>query len=179
MLIRRHTILLMPLFLALAACSTPKKEQQLQNEVQELTQKVEQLNTQAALLERQNTLNRQSEEGVYLLNGANGAALILTDVGQLLIRLDHVEPEADGSKAVLQIKNATGAILPAFSATLSWGKLNADGEPQSADAAQQNITFTPSAVPTNVTSMEVRLSDITPEALGYVYLHHFRPNTRR
>ncbi len=172
-----HSVALVtPLVLMLTACaSAPEKEQQLQAEVQELTQKVEHLNTQTALLDRQVRLNANSDNGVYLLAGANADAQIMTAIGQLRVRLDHVEPEAGGSKAVLQIKNATGAVLPGFSAILNWGKLNpATGEPSAGDALAQTLTFSPPLVATNVTSMEVRLSDITPEELGFVHLHDVR-----
>lgn len=171
----RPVALVTPLVLMLTACaSAPEKEQQLQEEVQVLTQKVEQLTTQTSLLEKQNQLNAGSENGVYLLAGANDGALVMTAIGQLHIRLDHIEAEAGGSKAVLQIKNATGAVLPAFSATLDWGKPEAAGHnATTGDVMSQTVTFTPARVATNVTSMEIRLSDITPETLGFVHLYDF------
>ncbi|MDN6833809.1 MAG: DUF3251 domain-containing protein, partial [Enterobacterales bacterium] len=112
MSIFRPLFVLAPLALMLTACASDPKTEALQSEVQELTQKVQKLSTEAEYLERQKAMNENNEQRIYLIPAANSDALGITSLGQLRILISHLEPEADGSKAVLQIKTANGSILP-------------------------------------------------------------------
>ncbi|EHM37879.1 DUF3251 domain-containing protein [Hafnia alvei] len=171
MSIYRPLFVLAPLALMLTACASDPKTEALQSEVQELTQKVQKLSTEAEYLERQKAMNENNEQSIYLIPAANSDAVGVTSIGQLRLLISHLEPEADGSKAVLQIKTANGSILPSFTGTLEWGSLNqATLEPDQSSTLSQSISFKNPATPTNVTSMEVRLSDIAPENLGFIRL---------
>lgn len=171
MSIYRPLFVLAPLALMLTACASDPKTEALQSEVQELTQKVQKLSTEAEYLERQKAMNENNEQSIYLIPAANSDSVGVTSIGQLRLLISHLEPEADGSKAVLQIKTANGSILPSFTGSLEWGSLNqATLEPDQSSTLSQSISFKSPATPTNVTSMEVRLSDIAPENLGFIRL---------
>lgn len=52
-------------------------------------------------------MNENNEQSIYLIPAANSDAVGVTSIGQLRLLISHLEPEADGSKAVLQIKPPT------------------------------------------------------------------------
>lgn len=168
-----RAVLAVTALLSLAGCAQQNPElPALTKEVTQLNQKLDRLTDLAGALERQTLLNRQSTSGVYLLPQAKSPALLNTDFAQLSLELDSVAPDSTGTSAVLKIKSTSGKPLPAFSAVVDWGQLDqVTGKPLTVDMQSQAISVTPRLLPSSELTTEVRLSNITPETLGFVHLH--------
>lgn len=90
----------------------------------QLNRQLQTLTAQALALEQQNTLNSHSTHGVYLLPSAKNSAILESNIGKLSISLSHIEPEANGTQALLHVRLLEGTALPAFHAQLDWGQLD-------------------------------------------------------
>ncbi|OMQ25383.1 DUF3251 domain-containing protein [Serratia oryzae] len=178
MTIRYRNLGLFTAVILLAGCAQHREVPKLKNQVVELKQMLGTLTEQAIALERQNRLNQNSSNGVYLLPQANSAARLQSSVGELSVSLSQVKSEANGTQAILAIGTLSGQALPGFTATLEWGQLDATtGMPLTADALSQQIKSYDSLLPKNEQSFELRLSGVTPEQLGYIRLHSLTPVT--
>jgi outer membrane murein-binding lipoprotein Lpp len=169
-----RAILALTALFSLAGCAAQNPEvSTLTTEVNQLNQKLDRLTDLAGALEHQTTLNRQSTNGVYLLPQAKTPALLNTDFAQLSLSLDSIAQDSTGTSAVLKIKSTSGKALPAFSAVVDWGQIDqVTGKPLTVDMQSQVITVTPRLLPSSEQTTEVRFSNITPETLGFVHLHH-------
>ncbi|WP_413734913.1 DUF3251 domain-containing protein [Sodalis sp. RH21] len=150
----------------------------LKSEVSQLNQRLQYLNDQVSALMQQNALNEQSTGGVYLYPAAQTGAPIETDIGKLLVSLGTVEAEANGSRAVLHIRTADSSTLAPFHAVVDWGQVDTtSGKPLTADTLSQPITVPASLLPKPEAAIELRLSGLAPEQVGFVRLHDFIRNT--
>jgi predicted small lipoprotein YifL len=159
---------------SLAGCAQQNPQlPALNKEIKQLNQKLTTLTTLASALEQQTQLNRQSTSGAYILPAAQSPALLNSDFGQLSLSLSNVTSDTMGTSGLLLIKSTSGKPLPAFSATLDWGQLDqVTGKPLTVDMQTQTIEVTPRLLPASEQSVEVRFSNIAPENLGFVHLHH-------
>ena len=112
------------LMLMLAGCSAPPQPPTLQREVGQLNRQLQTLTAQALALEQQNTLNSHSTHGVYLIPAAKNSAILQSNIGKLSVSLSHVEPEANGTQALLHVRLLEGTALPSFHAQLDWGQID-------------------------------------------------------
>jgi len=160
--------------LSLTGCAQQNSQlPELKAEVSQLNQKLSRLTDLAVALEQQTTLNRQSNNGVYLLPAAKSAALLKSDIGELSVSLTHVAPDASGVQAQLEIRNNTGQPLPPFTASLSWGQLDpVTGKPLTVDMQTQAITVEPNLLPGPEKTVEVKFDQVTIETLGFIHLHN-------
>jgi TolA-binding protein len=160
----------------LAGCAQNRAVPELQNQLVEMNQMISILTDQASALERQNQLNKNSTNGVYLLPVANNAAKLQTSIGELSVSLTHVKAEANGAKAMLHIRILSTQYLAPFTATVEWGQVDqATGQPLPATALSQTIHSVESLLPQTEQNFELRLSGVTPEQLGYLRLHSVTP----
>ncbi|WP_112198139.1 DUF3251 domain-containing protein [Rahnella sp. NRRL B-41462] len=159
---------------SLTGCATQNSQiPELKTEVGQLNQKLQRLTDLAIALEQQTTLNRQSNNGVYLLPAAKSAALLKSNIGELSVQLIRVAPDASGVQAVLEIKNTAGQPLPPFTASLSWGQLDpVTGKPLTVDMQTQTISVEPDLLPGPVKTVDVKFNQVTVETLGFVHLHN-------
>lgn len=161
--------------LLLAGCaSTPPqpKINQLHNEVGKLSQEMRQLTTQASALEKQGHLNSGSTQGAWLLPAAKTGVVLKSQAGALKLSLSHIEAEANGTRAVLHIQTTDGAALPAFTAEVEWGELDAaSGKPLTVDSQAQQIQVDRALTGKSEATVSLRLSNLPPEQLGYVRVH--------
>lgn len=168
-------LLLITALLALAGCSsTPSqpKLNQLHNEVGKLNKEMRQLTRQAGAVEQQGLLNSGSTQGAWLLPQANTAVILKSQAGDLTLSLGNVQPEANGTRAVLTIRAAGNAPLPAFSAEVEWGELDgATGKPLSISSQAQKIEVASSLLPRSTVSVPLHLGNLSPGLLGYVRVH--------
>ena len=67
---------------------------------------------------------------VDLHPGEPGFGLLNVGIGTLAVTLDSIQSTEQGSLAFLTIGNPTTADLSRLDATLEWGPLDADGEPE-------------------------------------------------
>lgn len=161
--------------LVLAGCAaTPPqpKLNQLHNEVGKLSQEMRQLTAQASALEQQGHLNSGSTQGAWLLPAAKTGVLLKSQAGDLQLSLSHVETEANGTRAQLLVSATGDAPLPAFTAEVEWGELDGTtGKPLTVDSQSQKIEVASSLLGRSQTSVPLRLSNLSPEQLGYVRVH--------
>ncbi|WP_114191530.1 DUF3251 domain-containing protein [Edaphovirga cremea] len=176
MTISYRKISLLSVLALLTACAQNPEIPQLKSEVGQLNQKLQSLTNQASALEQQSSLNRMSDQGVYLLPAANSGARLKTSIGELSISLSHISPEANGTQALLHIRALSQAQLPAFTATVDWGEVDpATGKPLTIDMLSQPISVSTSLLPKTEETIELRFSGLTPEQLGFIRLHHVVP----
>ncbi|MEC5342360.1 DUF3251 domain-containing protein [Brenneria populi] len=169
---RYRMFVILPALLVLAGCAQQRQMPQLQNQVSQLNQRLQTLTDQAAALERQNALNAQSNAGVYLLPAAENRAILQSAIGRLSVSLANTEAEANGTRALLHIRTLDAARLPAFSARIDWGLIDpVSGKPLAGDMQTQAFRFLPPLLPKTEAVIELRLSGLSPEQLGFVRLH--------
>ncbi|MFC3394764.1 DUF3251 domain-containing protein [Brenneria rubrifaciens] len=168
----RMLAILAALFI-LTGCAQQRQMPTLQNQLKQLNQQLQTLTSQATALEQQNALNAQSISGVYLLPTAQSHAMLQSDIGKLSVSLSHIETEANGTRALLHIRTIDSSRLPAFSAQLDWGQIDpVSGKPLTRDSQTQSFTVTPTLLPKAAAAIELRLSGLSPEQLGFIRLHH-------
>ncbi|QTF09522.1 DUF3251 domain-containing protein [Brenneria izadpanahii] len=169
----RYRILsILPALVFLAGCAQQRQVPQLQNQLSQLNHQLQTLTDQAAALEQQNALNEHSDSGVYLLPAAQSSAVLQSDIGQLRVSLSHIETEANGTRALLNIRTLDAARLPGFSAHVDWGQIDpVSGKPLISDTQTQAFRFLPPLLPKTETAIELRLSGLSPEQLGFVRLY--------
>lgn len=174
---KRHYLMLVTLpVLLLASCATPHQTTPLQREVGQLNRQLQALTTQTLALEQQNAINKQSTSGVYVLPAAQSSAILQSAIGKLSVSLSHIEPEANGTQAVLHINLLDGTALPAFSAQIDWGQTDpVSGKPLASDMLTQTITVDNALMPKTQAQVALRLSGVMPEQLGFVRLHQVTP----
>lgn len=144
----------------------------LKNEMGQLNQRLDYLNNQVSALMQQNALNAQSTSGVYIYPAAQTAAEVESQVGKLQVSLSPIETEANGSRTLMRIRTTDNQPLTAFSATVYWGQVDpATGKPLTTDALSQSIVVPASLLPKSDAAIELRLSGLAPEQVGFVRLH--------
>ncbi|WP_203522410.1 DUF3251 domain-containing protein [Sodalis sp. dw_23] len=144
----------------------------LKNEMGQLNQRLDYLNNQVSALMQQNALNAQSTSGVYIYPAAQTAAEVESQVGKLQVSLSPIETEANGSRTLMRIRTTDNQPLTPFSATVDWGQVDpATGKPLTADALSQSIVVPASLLPKSDAAIELRLSGLAPEQVGFVRLH--------
>lgn len=159
--------------MSLAGCAQQPnpKIPELKKEIVQLNQRLQYLNDEASALMQQNALNEQSTDGVYLYPAARTGARVESNIGRLQVSLGTVETEANGSRALLSIRTADGSALPPFHAAVDWGQVDpASGKPLTADTLSQPIVVPASLLPKPEATVELRLSGLTPEQVGFVRL---------
>ncbi|MCA6997794.1 SadB/YajI family lipoprotein [Dickeya solani] len=171
MIFHRRVIPILSVMVLLTGCAQPQTAR-VQNELGQINQKLRDLTNRAVALEQQNTLNANSTSGVYLLPAAHNRALLDSSIGKLSLELRKVEPEANGTRALLTIRTMNTLTLPAFQTQLDWGALDpVSGKPLAGDTQTQLLTIPPTLTPVSEITVEVRLSGLTPEQLGFVRVH--------
>ena len=160
--------------LALAGCAQQNPQlPELKTEVSQLNQKLQHLTDLASALEQQTTLNRQSNDGLYLLPAAKSAAVLKSDIGELSVSLTNIMPDASGVQGILHIKALSGQPLPMFTASVDWGQMDpVTGKPLTVDMQTQNITSSPTLLPSAEQTLDISLRNIRVETLGFIRLHH-------
>ncbi|NYS30091.1 DUF3251 domain-containing protein [Pantoea sp. WMus005] len=160
----------------LSGCSSTASNPQvreLHQEVSQLNQQMQHLTSQASALEIQGQLNRQLQQGAWLVPQANTPVELQTQLGTLRLTLSPVTAEASGSRATLTVRSMDDQPLPALHATVIWGELDpATGKPLSSDSLSQTLAVPASLLPQHSASVPLRLSGLTPEQLGYVRVHN-------
>lgn len=168
---------ILPVLLTLTHCSAPRPSSSLQNEVGQLNRQLQTLTVQTLALEQQDTLNKHSTSGVYLLPAAQSSAILQSAIGRLSVSLSQVEPEANGSQAVLHISLLDGTALPGFSAQVDWGQADpVSGKPLVGGMLTQTLDVESALLPKTQVQVAMRLSGLTPEQLGFVRLHQVTPH---
>ncbi|WON76215.1 DUF3251 domain-containing protein [Serratia sp. UGAL515B_01] len=176
MTISYRKICMFGVLILLAGCTQNREVPKLKSQVVELKQMLGTLADQAFILERQNRLNQNASDGVYLLPNANNAARLNSDVGELSVSLNNLKSEADGSQAMLYVRTLSGKSLRGFTATLEWGQLDTTtGMPLKKGSQSQQLQSRSALLPKTEQVFELRLSGVPLEQLGYIHLHNIIP----
>lgn len=171
--------LLLTLSAFLASCASPQRPEinHLNNQVVKLNTKMQQLTQQATVLTQQNMLNNNSTQGAWLLPGANSSVLLKSQVGDLRLSLNHIESEANGTRAILHIRATAENPLPAFKVTVEWGEADpVTGKPLQPGSQSQSFSVAESLLPRSEVTVPLRLSSLQPAQLGYVRVHNILTN---
>ncbi|WP_058911525.1 DUF3251 domain-containing protein [Entomohabitans teleogrylli] len=169
-------ITLPALWLLLTACAQQPPVSQVSHEIRALDQQMTRLSEQSIKLGQQNTLNAHSTVGAWLLPGANGPALLDSQIGTLRLALSQVVAGENGSQTTLTIHGPDNQPLPAFSAEVEWGELQGTLEHYQEVNVQRQIIQLPASlrVPSEI-AVPLRLEGISPQRLGFVRLHDVQP----
>lgn len=173
---RHNNSLLLIAVLMLTDCAAPRQQlalKELHNQVGQLNAEMRQLTQHASSIEQQNRLNSGSEQGAWLLPASNTAVALKSEAGELRLSLNQIANEASGTHALLHIVSSGEKPLPAFSAKIEWGAVDRHtGNPIQGDGESQTISVQNGLLPRSEVSVPLRLSNITPERLGYVRVHN-------
>ncbi|WP_158783335.1 DUF3251 domain-containing protein [Pantoea sp. BAV 3049] len=172
--VMRKPVLLVAALL-LAGCATPSQQPELNKlhtQVGKLNGELRQLTQQATALTQQNMLNTNSTQGAWLLPAANTAVVLKSQAGDVRLSLSHVSSEANGTRAILNIRAAGEKPLPAFTVRVEWGEMDpTTGKPLQVDSQSQLINVAGSLLPRSEVTIPLRLSNTVPEQSGYIRVH--------
>ena len=68
-------------------------------------------------------IGQEFDGAAYLTPGAEGYSVVRADLGALTVKIDNVEPYANGSRITLQIGNLTSATINGAKAKMDWAAL--------------------------------------------------------
>lgn len=165
---------LMPLIFTTSGCSSLDH---LKAEVQRLTQKVRNLSTDEEVLVHQKALNSKGDNQLYLLKRAQAPAENYTGIGPLRVEISQIAAASDGTDITLNMEMANASVLPSFTGTLFWGKIDEKvAEPiMDNNTSSQSISYAASSIATSG-SLTVHLSGTAPDDLGFILLNDLKPN---
>ena len=164
----------------LNGCAAPpaSETQALHGEVSQLNHQIAQLTQQASALEQQKQLNSRSDQGAWLLPAARTRVELKSLAGPLMLALTRIEPEANGTRALLTLRAAGDQPLQSLKMQVEWGKLDsATGRPLSTSALSQTIEVRTTLLPATDRPVPLRLSGVSPQQLGYIRVHDVEPLT--
>lgn len=167
--------------LTLSACAQQTEIKAMKHDVRTLNKAMAQLNQETLKITQQNALNAKSDSGVYLLPDANTPARLKSQIGTLRMSLVDVSRNGDDTRATLRIESeSTSQPLPAFSATVEWGRLSGTTDNYlEVDVQNQLISAPKSAlVPADI-SIPLRLSGMDPAQNVFVRVHDIQPANAR
>lgn len=156
--------------LSLAACAQKADLHQIQHEIKALNQNMLALSQQAVTLSRQNALNSQSTQGVYLLPDSGAPALLESQIGVLKMSLTDVTGSSSGTHITLQIQENDRKNLPTFTGTIEWKTTPVEGASDVA-TGHQAFTAPPHLASPDEATIVLTLPDVTPATLHWVRIH--------
>jgi Protein of unknown function (DUF3251) len=104
----------------------------------------------------------------YLSSGSSGYQILKTEIGNITVGLENIEPYANGSKVLLKFGNPTAAEIYQLSATIEWGAVDKDGYPDNENMKRKDVEFVESFRSGAWNSAEVILEGVPPSDLGFV-----------
>lgn len=169
-------IVLVGSLFTLSACAQQSEVREMKQSVNTLNVAMDKLNKETVKITQQNALNVKSSNGVYLLPGANTPARLNSQIGTLKMSLVNVAANADGTRATLRIQGESNDPLPAFSGTVEWGQIQGTTESyQEVNVKNQLFTAPASTLAPSDVDIQVQLSGLTPEQLGFIRIHDIQP----
>jgi hypothetical protein len=107
------------------------------------------------------------EDVAYLQTTAREFQIVKGELGYLTVNIEDISPYANGSRVVLKLGNPSSATLRELSATLEWGRIDAQGSPSGRVYSKQQSFPDPLAGGT-WRQYVVTLADVPPQELGYI-----------
>lgn len=148
------------------------------SEVRELSQRLEALEAKVSLVEQAtedvktrqgvDRLVQDAERVAYLTPASDGYSALQTDIGPITLTLSNVEPYANGTRVTLRVGNPMSATINDASATVEWGSVGSDGQPQNDIARSRRVQLGTSLRPGAWTNVQLVLDAVQPAQLGFV-----------
>lgn len=157
----------------LAGCATPgdRQAQQLDRDVNRLSQKMLRLTDQLTAIKQQKKLNQQPVAGAWLIPTAATPELMPTRAGELRLWLTDVTTVADGSQLTLHLQRSDNRALPRLRGKVQWGKRDNDGLPQTDASATQAFQLTAPAGAGSAATLLLHLPTTPPALPDYVRIY--------
>ncbi len=169
--------------LGLTGCVNDSQLADLQAKVTDLQTKVVDLRAEVAELKSSNEREeidnlRQKLEWVelmqsiskiaYLTPGATGYATVQFDLGALTLKIDDIQPFANGSKATLRIGNLLSSKINGLQVTIEWGEVDKKGYAINDKAKSKKLTLAETLGAGAWTRVSVVLEGVKAENLGFI-----------
>ena len=162
--------------LTLSACAQQGQVKEMKQDVRTLNKAMSQLNQETVKITQQNALNADSTRGVYLLPSANTPARLQSQIGTLRVSLVNISNTGSGMRATLRIEGESSEPLPAFSATVEWGRIvGTTRSYEEVDVQRRLINAPKSAQSPSDISIPLQLSGIDPAGHVFVRVHDIQP----
>lgn len=117
-------------------------------------------------------------KAITLKPGDTGYGLVDTDVGRLPVAIAEVQPQAGGSRVILDFGNPTTARLTGMTAKIEWGGNDSKGLPLSANGTHMiNFAAPQPLLPGSWRQYPVDLAGFPPAQLGWVRISGFDSGT--
>ncbi|KKC26977.1 DUF3251 domain-containing protein [Sphingomonas sp. SRS2] len=117
-------------------------------------------------------------KAITLRPGDTGYGLIDTDVGRIPVAIAEVQPQAGGSRVVLDFGNPSTARLTGMTAKIEWGGNDSKGLPLPANGAHMiNFAAPQPLLPGSWRQYPVDLAGFAPARLGWVRISAFDSGT--
>lgn len=162
--------------LTLSACAQQTELNAMKQDVQTLNKAMTQLNQETLKITQQNALNAKSDRGVYLLPDANTPARLKSQIGTLRMSLVNVSHSGDDILATLHIEGESSEPLPAFSATVEWGRIEGTTASYQEVGVQNQLISAPKSdlAPAEI-SIPLRLNGMASAQNAFVRVHDIQP----
>lgn len=166
--------------LTLSACAQQTEIKAMKHDVRTLNKTMAQLNQETLKITQQNALNAKSDSGVYLLPEANTPARLKSQIGTLRMSLVDITRSGDETHATLRIEGESSEPLPAFSATVAWGRIEGTTDSYQEVGVQNQLVTAPKSylAPADI-SIPLRLSGMDPASSAFVRIHDIQPAADR
>ena len=162
--------------LTLSACAQQGEVKQMKQDVRTLNKAMSQLNQETVKITQQNALNAKSASGVYLLPSANTPARLQSQIGMLRMSLVNISKNSGGMTATLRIEGESSEPLPAFSATVEWGRIvGTTSSYEEVDVQRRPIAAPKSALAPSDISIPLQLDGMDPAQHVFVRVHDIQP----
>jgi outer membrane murein-binding lipoprotein Lpp len=179
-MVRKHLVVLLVL---LSGCAGRDELTAAQQQVADLKKASDALKADLAALRTEfdelkgehalEQIMKDIDTEAFLNPGAEGYAVIQTDLGRMTVKIQNIEPYANGSRVKLMFGNLTSATVNGAKATIEWGSVTAKGMADNATAKQRKVTFNESLRAGAWTTVTVVLEGVPPTSLGFVRVKEF------
>ena len=117
-------------------------------------------------------------KAITLKPGDSGYGLLDTDIGRLPVAIAEVQPQAGGSRVILDFGNPTTARLTGMTAKIEWGGNDSKGLPLPANGSHMiNFAAPQPLLPGSWRQYPLDLAGFPPAQLGWVRISGFDSGT--
>jgi len=141
-----------------------KRADDLQAQIKALQDSISQIQADQNL----DKLFRDSASIAYLTPGTDGYSIIRTDLGYLTVQLSNVQAYANGTKITLRFGNLTSATINGAKATLEWGQVDQQGNPENDKARSREVTFSEPLRAGAWTEEHIVLDGVPAQEFGFI-----------
>lgn len=100
--------------------------------------------------------------------GDAGYSVVESDLGKLTVKLEDVQPFANGTRVKLRFGNISAVAINGVKATFEYGPTDDKGAPKNEVAMKKDVTFVETLRPGAWTLVTLTLDGIQPANLGFI-----------